>query len=306
MSLSTKKIEIAILECNTDSKYWNKVKKGITQGLEQYGYIHKEDINLRLYNIKHNNKKHIPPIISKLKKTKPDLIISLGTTTSVIVHKFITDIPIIFCGIEYPVEIGIIDSMSSSKNNLCGISNKPPADRQIDYLLKIKPNIKTIGLLYKRNEKLVLNSIREMSEVCSKFGIEYILASTEGDDTPKVIERISDCVDAICILSHEIIAHKNYKIMFEKAKQYNLPVISSTWDWKRAQYGCLLILTSNPESLGIQTASMIIKIISGIKPTDIPSETQYTFDLIVNLKIAQELNLKVPEEILSIAYKVIS
>jgi ABC-type uncharacterized transport system substrate-binding protein len=50
---------------------------------------------------------------------------------------------------------------------------------------------------------------------------------------------------------------------------------------------------------------MIIKILKGAKPSDVPVEQPTKFALVVNLKTAQTLRIKIPEAILVRADEVI-
>ena len=54
-----------------------------------------------------------------------------------------------------------------------------------------------------------------------------------------------------------------------------------------------------------RAAYFVDRILKGAKPADLPVEQATTFDLIVNLKTAKALNIKIPQLILLQATKVI-
>ena len=54
-----------------------------------------------------------------------------------------------------------------------------------------------------------------------------------------------------------------------------------------------------------RAAEMADKILRGAKPADIPVEQPTQFDLVINLKVAKTLDLKVPDTLLNRADKVI-
>ena len=54
-----------------------------------------------------------------------------------------------------------------------------------------------------------------------------------------------------------------------------------------------------------QLARLIVKVLRGVKPEDIPVEEPAKFDLVVNLKTAKALGLTIPESFLTRADKVI-
>ena len=54
-----------------------------------------------------------------------------------------------------------------------------------------------------------------------------------------------------------------------------------------------------------QLARLIVKVLRGVKPDDIPVEEPAKFDLVVNLKTAKALGLTIPKSFLTRADKVI-
>jgi putative tryptophan/tyrosine transport system substrate-binding protein len=52
-------------------------------------------------------------------------------------------------------------------------------------------------------------------------------------------------------------------------------------------------------------AIMVDKVLRGTKPGDLPIERPVKFDLVVNLKAAKELNIKMPESVLIRAERLI-
>ena len=69
--------------------------------------------------------------------------------------------------------------------------------------------------------------------------------------------------------------------------------------------GGLMAYIPSPVEHGRRTAAYVDKIFKGAKPTDLPIELPTRFELVVNLKSAKELGLKIPQSILLRADEVI-
>lgn len=103
--------------------------RGVTdaeKGFMDYFKINKIPVKFIIKDCK-NNKKKLPGILADIKKTRPDLIYTFGTTATKFIagtagnhapDKNITDIPVIFNIVAKPFESGFVDI--------------PPAERHID------------------------------------------------------------------------------------------------------------------------------------------------------------------------------
>lgn len=69
--------------------------------------------------------------------------------------------------------------------------------------------------------------------------------------------------------------------------------------------GIILTLSANPQEQGKEAAKIVAKVARGAKPASIPFEPPRKIDLIVNLKEATDMGLKIPFDLLTAATRVI-
>jgi putative tryptophan/tyrosine transport system substrate-binding protein len=95
----------------------------------------------------------------------------------------------------------------------------------------------------------------------------------------------------------------NRQIVIERARALGLPAI---YEWpEMAEEGGLIGYGPRLTPIYRQLARLIVKVLRGVKPEDIPVEQPTKFDLVVNLKTAKVLGLTIPESFLTRADEVI-
>jgi putative ABC transport system substrate-binding protein len=95
----------------------------------------------------------------------------------------------------------------------------------------------------------------------------------------------------------------NRRLVIERAAALGLPAI---YEWpEMAEEGGLIAYGARLTLIYRQLARLIVKVLRGIKPEDLPVEQPTKFDLVVNLKTAKALGLTIPESLLLRADKVI-
>jgi putative ABC transport system substrate-binding protein len=95
----------------------------------------------------------------------------------------------------------------------------------------------------------------------------------------------------------------NRRLVIERAAALGLPAI---YEWaEMAEEGGLIAYGPRLTLIYRQLARLIVKVLRGIKPEDLPVEQPTKFYLVVNLKTAKALGLTIPESFLLRADKVI-
>lgn len=270
-----------------DTPYYREIHKAFTESLSSAGI--KAEIILQT---------PMPNPLSwansarKLAAIGSNIIISYGAPATISTLKEVSDIPIVFAGVYDPSGVGI------SGRNITGISSKVPVLSLLKNLKKIS-NFSTLGVVYTLTEKdtvLQLDEVKRAEKSLAFTSVKFNV--TKKEDASKIgnvdaLFLTTSCVSAIqCANNINGIAH-----------EAKIPTASTIGVEENNQV--ILTITANPHEQGNEAAQMAAKIIKGAKPSSIAVENPKKVDMIINIKEATALGIKIPFDLLTSATKVI-
>lgn len=220
-----------------------------------------------------------------------DVIVVYGGSSAIAVSKETSKIPIVFAGIYDPEALGI------KGKNLTGISSKVPLAGVIKNLKSIK-NFQRLGVIFNSEEKDTVAQAKEITRLEGQFNFK----TTQFDvKNAADIKNIKD-VDAI-FLSTSCTAQQCISGIVDTARNLKSPTATPISGGENI--GIVLTIFATPEEQGKTAAEMVAKILNGEDPSGIPSATPKKIEMVINLREATALNLKVPLDVLTSASKVV-
>jgi putative tryptophan/tyrosine transport system substrate-binding protein len=97
--------------------------------------------------------------------------------------------------------------------------------------------------------------------------------------------------------------NRHRRLVIEFAAQNKIPAIYHRQEF--VEDGGLLSYATSIIDLTRRAATYVDKILKGAKPANLPVEQPTKFDLVINLKIAKQIGLTIPPNVLARADKVI-
>ena len=257
------------------------------------------------FDIKQSNSSHekMKKYLTKWKQEKVDLIFAMGTSAAFAARQQIKNIPIVFTAVTNPVLSDTTTSFTDSgQKNLTGGSNWIPTDKIIDTFFKVVPNMKTLGVVYNKKNKVSsaeVRSLRASLKNKSKVLKLKLLART-ADSIVEVKRQLSDVVgkiDALWIPIDDLI-YKNLKLIKQVTAPKKIPLLASSH--RGFKDGALLGVVVDYVGLGKKSAAYAIKILhQKIAPHKLPIVTMNGHKILLNLKAAKEINYEIPLEALA-------
>lgn len=248
------------------------------------------------YDIEGDDRK-AAQIIDEVRQKRPDLILTLGTAATEAAAARINDIPIVFSVVLNPSVNNIL-----RRGNITGVSMDIPFLTQFEVLKSAVPGIKRIGMLYNPAETgYVVDSARAAAE---RIGITLIAVSVASEkEVPSKLEEISRKIDVLYMIADSsVYTPKSTEFILVYTLKRGIPFIGLSEKYVKA--GALLALSWDYNDLGMQAGELGYRIIQGARPDELSVAYPRDVPLILNLRTARNIGIKIPSMIIKKAEKV--
>jgi len=122
-----------------------------------------------------------------------------------------------------------------------------------------------------------------------------VRAASANDVAPAINDAGKQGAAALNVLSSPML-HLNRRLIIARAAEAKLPAI---YQWpETAEEGGLLAYGPSFIDIFRQRAGIVVKVLRGAKPSELPIEQPTKFKLVVNLKTAKAINHAVPTSLM--------
>ena len=225
-------------------------------------------------------------IATNYKADKKDLVFGIATPSEQALVNNISDIPVLFSAVTDPASAKLLNS------NVTGTSDKlENVAAQLDLLLKIKPGVKKIGVLYNPSEQNSAVQVQEIQKIAKQKNIEVVLQGINNfGELAQATKNLLGSTDALYLPTDNLVV-SGMNLIASEAVNAKKPVVVS--ENSSVKEGALFTMGLDYYALGKRTGEMAIEILKGKPVSQIPFETSKQMKLYVNSKTAQALGLDV-------------
>lgn len=276
--------------------------RGFKDALEQAGYIEGENVRYIEASAQADVTRQ-KQIAGDFLEQNVDLVYSLTTPGTQIIKETISNRPVIFSIVTYPQQAGLISSLQNSGNNLVGTRNWVPAPTQLQVFRNIVPSIRKIAFLHRTDEINSEIQLTEMSGAAEEVGIE--LVSVHAGARLELIELLSKHVDIDGIYSScdTLVQSEAESDIISFARLHSIPSFSC--NISGPYKGDLVGIVADFYKIGKLAGEKAILVLEGVPPTALQTNTVTQPTILLNLDTANELNIAVPQGVLSDADEII-
>jgi len=289
------KFRIGVL---TPGGTFDPVLLGLIDGLDRLDY--RQEKNLAF--IIENTQGAASDLVGRARKVlgaKPDVLFAVTTPHAIAARQATATVPVVFAWVGDPVRAGLVESYSSSKNNLTGVASysAPLSGKRLEILKEIAPGTKRVLALVAAKDVNAELSFKFLEETAKKLRIEVVRRdATNKQDIEKVLaETPKGAVDAIYYVPSTLVG-SHIELLIRKSKEDKIPLMVN--EGAMVEQGAVASYGAEFRLVGAQSARLVAKVLKGETPSDIPTEAPERFLLAVNMTTAKTIGLKIPRNVL--------
>jgi len=276
------------------------------RGLKEGGFVEGQNVAIE-FRWARGEYNRLPEMAADLVSRRVNVLTAVGGDPSPRAAKRATStIPIVFGMGGDPVRDGLVESFNRPGGNVTGVTlmTNLMESKRFGLLRDLVPDTKLVGVLLNPSFAPSARQLQQIEEAARSIGQRLIVAKASTDEgleaafTALVRER----ADALLVAADPYFDTRRDRIV-GFAQRQRLPAIYQFREYVLAggllSYG--ISLTDAYRQFGVYTAT----ILKGAKPADLPVLQPTKFELVINLKTAKTLGLKISDNLLTLADEVI-
>ncbi|WP_454289139.1 ABC transporter substrate-binding protein [Rhizobium arsenicireducens] len=277
-------------------------RDGIKEALAEAGY--KEGENLKfVYESAQGNPGTAAQIARQFVGDAPNVIVPISTPSAQAVVSATRDIPVVFTAVSDPLGAELIKDMEKPGGNVTGLSDMSPVADHVALIQEITPNAKSIGFIYNTAEANSVSTLAALKAEAEKAGLTIVESvATKSSEVQGAARALVGRVDVIYVPTDNTIVSA-FEAAVGVAEEAKIPLYAGDTD--SVNRGALAALGFNYFDVGKQTGEIVVRVLKGENPGDIPVRVAAGTDLVINQKAAAKMGVTFPESITSRATKTI-
>ena len=246
------------------------------------------------------------PLADELAAKKPALIVAAPNPSVAAAAKAAPQTPIVQADGSDPVAAGFAASLARPGGMITGLSNIATelTEKHLELLLAAAPRLKRIGFLTdSRNVNRGLMMKAAQRSVAQRAVAARFAEVARAEEIEPAISRLArEGAQALVVFASALFNNERRRIA-KLALAHRWAVIGPRREF--AEAGALLSYGADSSANYRRAAYYVDRILKGAKPGDLPMEQPTKLELVLNLRTAKAIGLKLPQSVLARADRVI-
>ena len=284
---------------------WYETINGLRAGLRELGLEEGKQFVLAIRDWK-GDAKAAEAAAKNFEQEKVSLIYTTSTSSTIAARRATADIPIVFCAGTDPVVLGLVDSFAKPGGRLTGVYT-PVTDltaKRLEILKEIVPKLRRVVTFYDPRLAVAIESSKLAREAAQQMGLQLVERHFASVEELQTAVRALRAVEVHAYLAvSDPTASNQAQLIIDTARDKKLPTMFD--HLSHVTRGGLASYAVSFHEVGRVSAKYVQRILTGVKPQDLPVEGIDKIDLVINLKTAKQIGLTIPPNVLVRADRVI-
>jgi putative tryptophan/tyrosine transport system substrate-binding protein len=277
----------------------------IREGLGDLGYVEGQNIVIE-YRSAEGRLERLPALAAELVDLRVELIVARDTAPALAASRATSAIPIVAAGGNV-VAAGLVTNIARPEGNITGVTTNSveTVGKWVELLKETVPTISRLAVMLDLSGSSSQAFLQQVEHAARTLQVQVTTYDLRDlDQLSAVLSMVkADGAEGLLVVSGGILVAGMDPRIGGEVLRSRLPAVAEARPF--AANGGLLAHGTNIDTLARRSASYVDKILKGARPSDLPLELPTTFEIVVNLKTAQELGITIPQSVLQRATQLI-
>ncbi len=271
---------------------FNAVRDGLKDELTEAGYVDGETLRWEWRSAR-INPVTAAQIARKYAAARPTVIVAIAPASAQAIAAVVKKTPVIFSAVSDPVGSALVENIAKPGQNISGVSDLSPIRAHLALIKEILPAAKTIGVIYDASAKSAARLIESITAQAAEQGFTEVKGVTvfASDEVSEAASALVGSVDALYVPPDETVMAA-LEAVVEAGKNSGVPVFAGSVE--AVARGAIAGFSFSYYDIGRQTGAMVVKVIKGSRPGELPVEYAENLQLHVNPTMATALGVILP------------
>jgi len=268
-----------------------------TQALQQSGWTVGQNVRI---DYRPGNPATMRKYATELVALQPDVILAITSAAVAPLLEASRTVPIVFAAVADPVAAGYVESLARPGGNATGFTlfEYSISGKWLELLKEIAPHVKRAAVLRDASIAPGLGEFGVIQALAPSLGVELRPVDVrDAGEIERAITAFAQGSDGGMIVTGSPSAVIHRGLIIALAAKHRLPTV---YPYRvAADVGGLISYGADYLDQQRRAASYVDRILKGEKSADLPVQAPTKYELVINLKTAKALGLKVPPALLA-------
>jgi putative tryptophan/tyrosine transport system substrate-binding protein len=274
------------------------------QGLKETGYIEGQNVVIETHLVQ-GQFEQLSDLAADLVQRRA-VMVTTGVSSSLAVKAASSTIPLVFLSQDDPIKLGLVKSFNRPGGKATGMSllTGPLVVKRLEFIRQLAGADAPIAYLMNPHAPEAEFHLSHMRAAAREAGQEFMLLSASSErEVDSAFATLAQKQGSALVVSTDPFFVGRFHQLVVLAAYLKIPAIYDRREFVAA--GGLISYGTHLTDAYNQIGIYVGKILKGADPASLPVMQPTKFELVINLKTAQTLGLKIPDTLLALADEVI-